>query len=253
MNRVGPPTELVAHALVDSLDGLAADDELTRHLWTARRLKPGTAVSVTDGLGSWRLARLGGPGELIPDGAVQTVATPDPVSVAFAPVKGERPEWCVQKLTEVGVDRIVVLQTDRSVVRWKGDRGRGQVAKLARVAKAALEQCRRVWLPTIVGPCTLDELIGSVESVTDLVVDRPWVRADGSGRQASTEDRSLLIGPEGGFTPREQSLVTEAISLGPHVMRAETAAMVGGAQLVALREYGERGDHGELSSGVTLH
>lgn len=110
-----------------------------------------------------------------------------------------------------------------------------------------------MWLPTIVGPCTLDELIGSVESVTDLVVDRPWVRADGSGRQASTEDRSLLIGPEGGFTPREQSLVTEAISLGPHVMRAETAAMVGGAQLVALREYGERGDHGELSSGVTLH
>ena len=48
------------------------------------------------------------------------------ITVAFAPTKGERPEWVTQKLTELGVDRIVPIQTGRSVVRWEGERGAGR-------------------------------------------------------------------------------------------------------------------------------
>ncbi|MEZ5383281.1 MAG: RsmE family RNA methyltransferase [Microthrixaceae bacterium] len=242
MSASGPPASVAAHALVESIEQPLATDELTRHLWGARRLRPGTSITITDGAGGWRLARLGSPGQLEPDGPVMAVPAPDPVTVAFAPVKGERPEWCVQKLTEVGVDRIVVLVCDHSVVRWEGSRAEGHLAKLARVAAAAVEQCRRVWLPTIVGPCSIDEL---TEPSAD-GLPRPWVRADGDGRELAGGDRAMLVGPEGGFSDRERALVADAVRLGPHVMRAETAAMVAGASAVALREHEVRAYHGEF-------
>ena len=71
------------------------------------------------------------------------------LTVAFAPVKGERPEWVVQKLTELGIDRIVPLLSERSVVRWSGARGKATVERLRRVAREAAAQCRRVWLPEV--------------------------------------------------------------------------------------------------------
>lgn len=238
----------MAHALVDSVEHPVASDELTRHLWSARRLRPDTAISVTDGAGAWRRMRVGSPGELLVDGEVQHVAAPEPVAVAFTPVKGERPEWCVQKLTEVGVDRIVVLQTDRSVVRWSGSRSAGHVDKLRRVAAAALEQCRRVRLPEIIGPLTLDELLAGRPGEGGLgIPGASWVRADGQGRAVTAEDRAVLIGPEGGFSDRERALVTDRIALGPHVMRAETAAMVAGARIVALRDEKVHHDHGAFN------
>ena len=244
-NDGGPPHDLVAHALVASVEHPVPSEELTRHLWSARRLRPGTAISVTDGAGSWRLVRVGSVSELDPDGDVRSVPAPDPVSIAFAPVKGERPEWCVQKLTEVGVDRIVVLQTDRSVVRWSGAKASSHLAKLERVAAAALEQCRRAWLPTIVGPITVDELVaGQSASGLSEVSGVSWVRADGTGRTLTVADRAVLIGPEGGFSERERALVPDRVSLGPHVMRAETAAMVAGAMAVALREEKDHHGHG---------
>ena len=64
------------------------------------------------------------------------------LTVAFAPVKGERPEWVVQKLTELGIDRIVPLVSERSVVRWSGARGKATVERLRRVAREAAAQCR---------------------------------------------------------------------------------------------------------------
>ena len=84
------------------------------------------------------------------DGAVQSEARAEPrLTVAFAPVKGERPEWVVQKLTELGIDRIVPLRSERSVVRWTGTRGQATVERLRRVAREAAAQCRRVWLPEV--------------------------------------------------------------------------------------------------------
>ena len=71
------------------------------------------------------------------------------LTVAFAPIKGERPEWVVQKLTELGIDRIVPLRSERSVVRWTAQRGQAAVERLRRVAREAAAQCRRVWLPEV--------------------------------------------------------------------------------------------------------
>ncbi len=75
-----------------------------------------------------------------------------PCTIAVAIPKHDRPEWLVQKPTELGVDRIVFLHAERSVVRWDGDRAERHLARLAAVAVEALMQSRRVWLPEIVGP-----------------------------------------------------------------------------------------------------
>jgi 16S rRNA (uracil1498-N3)-methyltransferase len=158
-------------------------------------------------------------------------ARPHPqVTVAFAPVKGDRPEWAVQKLTEIGVDRIVPLVAARSVVRWTA--GGGQVDRWRRVAREAAMQSRRTWLPVV------DDVTG----LASLLVDEPGAAlAHPGGRPPSLDRPLVLVGPEGGWDEAELAAAasddsgTSLVGLGPHVLRTETAAVVAGALLCALR------------------
>ena len=154
------------------------------------------------------------------------MARPTPeVTVAFAVVKGERPGWAVQKLTEIGVDRIVLLQTARSVVRWPLGEADKQLDRLRRVAREAAVQSRRVWLP-VVGPV----------APFDGVAAQPGVAlAHPVGGPPSLDRPTILIGPEGGWTDDELACGAPPISLGPSILRTETAAVVAGTLLCALR------------------
>ncbi len=134
----------VAQVFVADLEALAVEDDDERHLTQVLRLRPGEAVVACDGAGRWRVCRFTGsagraaprPPVLEPDGPVVTAPRPEPtVTVAFVPVKGGRPEWVAQKLTEVGADRIVVLDSRRAVVRWEGGRRDRAVERLRRVAR----------------------------------------------------------------------------------------------------------------------
>jgi 16S rRNA (uracil1498-N3)-methyltransferase len=187
------------------------------------RLRPGDEVTVSDGAGGQLRCRFGP--ALEPVGEVERVPRPAPeVTVAFAVVKGERPEWAVQKLTEIGVDRIVPMLTTRSVVRWPLGEG-GQVARLRRVAREAAVQSRRVWLPV-------------VEEVTavDAIMARPGAAVGHAGGRPPALDRpTLLVGPEGGWDDAELAAAPALVGLGPSVLRTETAATVAGALLCALR------------------
>lgn len=157
---------------------------------------------------------------------MERVPRPAPaVTVAFAVVKGQRPEWAVQKLTEIGVDRIVPLLTARSVVRWPpGEAGR-QVARLRRVAREAAVQSRRLWLPVIEG----------VTPVAALAAEPGAVLAHFDGDPPSLDRPVVLVGPEGGWDDAELAAAPGRVGLGPSVLRAETAAMVAGTLLCALR------------------
>ena len=109
--------------------------------------------------------------------------------MAFAPVKGERPEWVVQKLTELGIDRIVPLRTERSVVRWTGERGQATVERLRRVAREAAAQCRRVWLPEVGDTAALRRAGGRWAGPGEVVLaqlsgDRPDAGPARRGRRA---------------------------------------------------------------------
>jgi 16S rRNA (uracil1498-N3)-methyltransferase len=146
------------------------------------------------------------------------------VTVAFAVVKGSRPEWAVQKLTEIGVDRIVPLLAARSVVRWSA--GSGHVDRLRRVAREASMQSRRTWLPVVEDVATLRA-----------VAEEPGaVLAHPGGGPPSLDHPVVLVGPEGGWDDDELTAAgTRLVGLGPHILRTETAAVVAGALLCALR------------------
>src|SRR5688572_2975206 len=104
-----------AHVLVADVSAPALDDAATHHLRRVLRLRDGAAVSVTDGAGRWRLCRLAAE-SVAPDGDVRQALPAAPVTVAVAPPKGDRLEWLVQKCTEVGVARIVLVDATHSVV-----------------------------------------------------------------------------------------------------------------------------------------
>jgi len=210
-----------------------------RHLLDVLRLRAGETVIAGDGAGRWVPCRVGGsaahgarradPGSvLVPDGPAVVEVPPLPaVTVAFAPTKGDRPEWVVQKLTELGVDRIVPLRTSRSVVRWEGARADKAVERLRRVAREAAAQSRRSRLPEITGVCRLDEVAARVGGPVSL--------AEPGGAAPGLDRPTLAIGPEGGWDPSERDAFGVGVGLGTTVLRAETAAVVAGTLLCGLR------------------
>ena len=214
------------------------------HLFDVLRLRPGEVVIAGDGCGAWSPcrvvpalgARSGAQGWrhldpaslLAPDGPVahQRKAAPE-ITVAFAPTKGDRPEWVTQKLTELGVDRIVPLRTSRSVVHWEGERGAKAVARLRRVAREAAAQCRRPRLPEVAGVGRLEDLARRNGA--------GFALAEAGGDPPTLDRPVLAVGPEGGWDPDELAAFGPGIGLGATVLRAETAAVVAGALLCGLR------------------
>lgn len=212
------------HAFVDDLETPAVDDEDRHHLAKVLRLRTGDTLTVSDGAGRWRRCRFGD--RLEADGPVIEEERPTPsITVAFAVVKGERPEWAVQKLTELGVDHIRPFIAARSVVRWDERRAATNLARFRRVAKEAAMQSRQVWLPEVAP-------VGRFSTVAALP---GAVRADRGGGPLTLAHPCVLVGPEGGWAPEEQAADLPVATLGPHVLRTETAAITAAALLTAYR------------------
>ncbi len=227
-----------AQVFVEDLAAPVLADDDAHHLGRVLRLRPGEEVIAADGRGRWARMVWRGGAELAAthdapgvggDGSVQTEPAAVPaLTVAFAPVKGERPEWVVQKLTELGIDRIVPLLSERSVVRWSGARGKATVERLRRVAREASAQCRRVWLPEIADTVRFDEL-GSLGAQGEVVL------AQLSGNRPTVRQHVVAVGPEGGWSTDELASGLPTVGFGLSVLRAETAAVTAGALLASLR------------------
>jgi 16S rRNA (uracil1498-N3)-methyltransferase len=216
-----------AHVFVESLDDpvLSSDDE--HHLRRVLRITKSDTVTVSDGAGDWACARLAENGVEI-YGERHFEPKPPTTSVICAIPKGDRPEWIVQKLTEIGVSSIGFMDCARSVVRWDGDRGRRHTERLRRVAREAAMQSRRLWLPQI------NDLVAyavAVSSPTCAV-------ADPEGTEMQAEIDTMLIGPEGGFTPEELAMTSRRVSLSTHILRVETAALSGAFMLTQSHQRG---------------
>ena len=223
---VAPGHSPRAHVFVADVESpeLAAADR--HHIERVLRMRAGDEITVADGAGRWRRCTLGP--VLEPLGAVEADARPEPpVAVAFALTKGERPEWAVQKLTELGADRIVPFVAARSVVRWTPEQAAAHAERWRRVAREAASQSRRTWLPVVEDVRTFAELL-----------DRPGAAvAHPGGGAASLSHALVLVGPEGGWSEEELAAASglPRVGLGPHVLRAETAAMAAATLLAALR------------------
>ena len=225
-----------AAELTDTLDVGGEDGH---HLARVLRLQAGEPVSVADGSGAWRPYRVS---EVQPGGAVRLEATAGPdrepvseprLAVAFAVTKGDKPDLVVQKLTELGVDRILPVLAERSVSRPSGDRATAVVERWRRVAREAARQCRRATLPALEDVTPLDKLAGHPGLV---VAERGGTTADALGRPPGTE-LLVVVGPEGGLTEEEVKRLGPwaRLDLGPHILRAETAALAAAALLNSAR------------------
>jgi 16S rRNA (uracil1498-N3)-methyltransferase len=216
----------VTLVFVEDLEAPVLGEGDRHHLERVLRIKRDEEIVASDGVGGRRACRLGTGGALDPVGAIERQGSPSPaLTVCFAVPKGERPELVVQKLTELGVDRIVPFTSGRSVVRWDTARAARNVERLRRVAREAAMQCHRTWLPTV------DEL----RTFEDVARLPDAALADVGGQAPSLAHPVVLIGPEGGWTAEESGCGLPAVALGEHVLRAETAAIAAAAALGLLR------------------
>jgi len=120
------------HVLVDDIERPELTDGDRRHLSGSLRLRDGDALTVGDGRGSWVKCEMAG--EPRPIGVVHHVPRPSKtLGVAFALIKGGRPELVVQKLTEIGVDEIIVFAASRSVVKGDATTSTRKIDRLQRV------------------------------------------------------------------------------------------------------------------------
>ena len=211
---------------VDDLDQPELSEADRHHFERALRVEPGAPILLGDGRGRVRPARFGPVPEVT--GPIEEPPSPgEPLTVGFVPVKGVKAEWVVQKLTELGIDRIVPLQSARSVVRWDHDQRRQHKheARLAAVAREACLQCRRLSLPEV----------GSLTPLAAFLAAEPAaVLADPGGQPPQGDERTVVVGPEGGFSPDELALVPH-LALPGHVLRAETAVVAAAVVVAGLR------------------
>jgi 16S rRNA (uracil1498-N3)-methyltransferase len=242
---VEPPVRLAAwfpataHAFADRLDDrVVIDGPDGHHLQRARRVRVGETVTVADGHGRWRayaVAQIAA--DTVGLEATTLIAREPPLSprltVACSLTKGQKPELAVQKLTELGADRVMVLQAARSVVRWDDEKLPLAFLRLERVAREAAMQSRRARIPVIEGPVAPAELAG----LAGLVVAGPDGVPAGELPRPPAGEWIVAVGPEGGFEPDELRAFADAprLAVGPFVLRAETAAIAAGAALAGLR------------------
>lgn len=221
----------MAWAFVDDLEELNLASADAHHLGRVLRLRLGESVGVSDGAGRWRpcVVAVAGDVRLEPVGPVVAEPAPQrPITIGFSLVKGERPELVVQKLTELGVDRILPLAAARSVVRWDPERALRGVVRLRQVAREAAMQARRVRLPEV---ADLETVVWAAQAAGP-----GGALCDQGGHSPLGLDRpTLLIGPEGGWDPAELGCGLPRIGLGPTTLRAETAAIAAAVLLCGLR------------------
>ncbi|NNN01892.1 MAG: 16S rRNA (uracil(1498)-N(3))-methyltransferase [Acidimicrobiaceae bacterium] len=189
------------------------------HLRKVLRAGEGEEIVVTDGRGTWSIC------EVRANGLARTSDVHvDPLGIEtvlyIVPLKGDRSEWVVAKSTELGVSRIVPLLSERIAVKFKGDARDKVLARWRRIGAEACGQSRRTYDVTVEEPVQVRDVEASV-AVADFDGDARWSAVN-----------AVAVGPEGGWAPDEWGSSRRRLSLGPSVLRAETAAVVAASLVV---------------------
>ena len=203
-----------------------------RYVETVLRLRAGTMIEVFDGEGRRFEAELTPSGLRIGSELPRAPESTLDVWLAQAIVKGDKLDLVVQKATELGVSRLVLFDSSRSVVKLDDRRAGSRVERLRRVAEEAARQCGRSDVPPIEGPIPFEDLPGQLEpDRLGLLLDpeETELRLSHAARGASR--LCLAVGPEGGLAPEERDRAAAAgmipVSLGRLVLRTETAGLAG--------------------------
>lgn len=222
---------------------LALSDQASRQIVSVLRLKPGDIIRLFNGDGSEYTTEITD----VRRGVVAVrimrrepgVARLAPsLTVGLALIKHDRFEWALQKLTELGVDQVIPMATERTVLSFRVDRATQRFARWQRIVTEAAEQSGRATLPEI----------GPVAGIADVLAENTeahaivlWEDEQAVNLPRLLDDRPtlLLIGPEGGFSAAEVDRAREwgcqTASLGPLTLRAETAAVAAAAMMLEYR------------------
>jgi len=211
-----------------------------QHLFRAKRLRVGEDLRVVDGEGRARrgvVARVErAHGVVALGGAAPSLESDLHVELWVAPPKPDRAAWLVEKATEIGVRAVRFVRAERAA-RDERAFGAAQLMRLHRVAVAAVEQCGRSVVPEVSGLHEVDDALARAARFGALAaaLDAAGVAAApaAAGRDAAGGALALLVGPEGGWTAVERERFGEhgvaLWSLGPRVLRVETAAIAAAA------------------------
>lgn len=207
------------------------DKQVSQHITSVLRLGQNQQITLFNGRGGEFQAEITGIerkqvmvriGNLAPIDRESPLA----VRVAIALAKGDRMDYAIQKVTEMGATRISPLFTARSEVRLSEDRAAKKLAHWQGIIISACEQSGRNSLPVLDSPVPFEELIGSDSADLKLILcpGAPLISGSDSPSQVT-----LVTGPEGGFTEAETELAKSRnfrpTGFGPRVMRAETAPL----------------------------
>lgn len=205
--------------------------EASHYLRSVLRLRPGDEVEVFDGSGGAWPAVLG-QGDELALGARLPVPPPGArIWLAFALPKGEKGDLVVQKATELGAERFLPFAAGRSVVKLDPRRAAERTRRWRRIAAEAARQCGRADVPEVDAPAPLSAALGAAPAgFRRLVFHGAGGEPMAEVAAAGAAGYLLVVGPEGGLTAEEVDACLAAgarvASLGPRVLRAETAAIV---------------------------
>ncbi|HLF63927.1 MAG TPA: RsmE family RNA methyltransferase [Saprospiraceae bacterium] len=214
--------------------------EEMHHAMTVMRRKVGDILTFTDGEGMLYTGRIAEVGKKeawldIIDSSEQKTAAFQ-LSIAVAPTKSfDRMEWCIEKLTEIGVHEFIPMLCERSErVRWNAPRVR-------KIMLSAMKQSKRAYLPQCGMPQRFSDIILSASPGKVRYIAMQGEKSVAAARHYKPgTDVLILIGPEGDFTAKEIAMATEAgfvpLSLGEYRLRTETAAVVAATTINALNQ-----------------
>jgi 16S rRNA (uracil1498-N3)-methyltransferase len=216
---------------------LELDAKQANYLGNVLRLGVGGEVLLFDGASGEWLARVAEAGKkrmtLAVERRTREPETIPDVWLAFAPVKRAQTDWLVEKATELGAARLLPVMTERTVAE------RVRLERLEAIAIEAAEQCGRTRLPEIAEPVTLGRFLSGRNGTRTLYFADETRDGHAVADAFQAGPAAILIGPEGGFTDQERQAITAAdnsiaISLGPRILRAETAALAALASYMAV-------------------
>jgi 16S rRNA (uracil1498-N3)-methyltransferase len=235
--RVYFPGEVPTHGVCE------LPPEQSHHIGRVLRLAAGDGLILFDGRGNEydaTIERLGKTNVTLTTSEARQVDRESPLEVTLAQgiSAGERMDYTVQKAVELGVKAIQPLTTERSVVRLDAERASRRVAHWQSIAVSACEQCGRNRVPAVHAVKTLTAWLGAHDTNACRITLAPEASTRFAELPRAGGSIVLLVGPEGGLSPREHADAVAAgftaAQLGPRVLRTETAAVAALAVLQTL-------------------
>jgi 16S rRNA (uracil1498-N3)-methyltransferase len=230
-----PPRFFIAPSQVSG-SRISISDEDVRHISAVLRMKTGDALLLCDGQGAEYQVAIAeiSKSEIKADIITQSKRelTAPRITLCQGLPKSDKMDWIVQKATELGVSNIVPLVTERTIVKIRDEEKR--ISRWQKIAREAAMQSNRVDIPAIGPIVSFRDFLRTPDSELRTLKLLPWEEASAPIKvvlklNAGAHHIIVFIGPEGGFSSGEASLAREkgfhAVSLGPNILRTETAAI----------------------------